>query len=526
MKDVSPTALVDLSMDLARSLHNDDRFERLLDAVRKCITCDAIVLLVCDHDTLRPLAQQGLHSDVLGRRFLIDHHPRFHAMMEQGTSISFPADSSLPDPYDGLVLGHNGELPIHACLGIPLIRNQRILGVLTLDSLTAGAFDALSRYTLDVIGTCAGATLDTALTMAQLERQSLQQQQMVSELNQHTLQRTGSELIGQSAVMQSLKREISLVAISPYTVLIEGETGVGKERVAAQLHQESPRADTPLVYVNCAALPDNLIESELFGHKKGAFTGADQDRTGKFRLADGGTLFLDEIGEIPLTAQSKLLRALQEQEVQPVGQDVTETVDVRVIAATNRDLAKEVEAGRFRADLYHRLSVYPIHIPPLREREGDVALLAGFFAEQLRHRLGLEQIILSPDVSLTLAQYDWPGNVRELEHVISRAALRARAREASLKIKITPADLEHLTLRVSEAPTQTPQEPDGHLAIQGGLRQATEVFQRLYIYQTLQEADGNWSEAARRLEVDRANLTRLAKRLGIQVKRRVVKEAK
>jgi Transcriptional regulator containing GAF, AAA-type ATPase, and DNA binding domains len=208
-------------------------------------------------------------------------------------------------------------------------------------------------------------------------------------------------------------------------VLITGETGVGKELVAMALHQASNRADKPLVSLNCAALPDTLVESELFGHVRGAFTGAHGERRGKFELANGGTLFLDEVGELPLTVQAKLLRVLQSGQLQRLGSDREHRVDVRLIAATNRDLAAEVRTGNYRADFYHRLSVYPLQVPPLRERGRDAVLLAGYFLEQNRSRLGLNSLRLSSEAQAALLAYDWPGNVRELEHLIGRSALKA-----------------------------------------------------------------------------------------------------
>ncbi|WOD08969.1 sigma 54-interacting transcriptional regulator [Marinomonas sp. GJ51-6] len=237
----------------------------------------------------------------------------------------------------------------------------------------------------------------------------------------------GGEMIGQSDVMQALEQAIKLVAPSDFAILIEGETGVGKELVARMLHQTSLRSASPMVYVNCAAIPHHLIESELFGHVKGAFTGADRDRQGKFLLADGGTLFLDEIGELPLEVQGTLLRAIQNQEIQAVGKDQVRKIDVRIIAATNRHLETEVSEQRFRADLFHRLSVFPIQVPALRHRQGDIPLLAGFFAERFRRKLGLQQLTLSSSAIGLLETYHWLRNVRELEHVISRAALFAKA---------------------------------------------------------------------------------------------------
>jgi transcriptional regulator with GAF, ATPase, and Fis domain len=208
-------------------------------------------------------------------------------------------------------------------------------------------------------------------------------------------------------------------------VLIQGETGTGKELIARAIHDRSPRRDRPLVKVNCSAISAGLVESELFGHSKGAFTGAVTARTGRFEVANGGTLFLDEIGELPLETQAKLLRVLQELEFEPVGSNETRRVDVRVIAATNRDLQQFVAEGRFRADLYFRLSVIPITMPPLRARDGDVALLVGFFAERFAREFGKRIDGIAPEAMTQLLAYDWPGNVRELSNVIERAVVLA-----------------------------------------------------------------------------------------------------
>jgi anaerobic nitric oxide reductase transcription regulator len=304
-------------------------------------------------------------------------------------------------------------------------------------------------------------------------------------------------------------------------VLIQGQTGVGKELVARTLHQLSRRAKRQLVHLNCASLPETLAESELFGHAKGAFTGAERERPGKFLLADGGTIFLDEVGELPLSVQSKLLRVLQSGEIQPVGKDEVKTVNVRVIAATNRDLAAEVAAGHFRADLYHRLSVYPITVPALKERQQDVLLLAGYFLELTARKLGIRQLKLSTAAQSVLLQYNWPGNVRELEHVISRAALKAR-KEAKAQdiIALLPQHLE-----LAEHAVSADNNPQAALPViynKGlSLKAATEEFQKQQIIQILSQTGGNWSLAAKQLDLDRANLARLAKRLGIKVEKTV-----
>lgn len=507
--------LLQLCLNLTESLPNQDRFERLLATVRQAILCDAVVLLKYHpQGVLRPLAQAGLTPDILGRQFKLEDHPRLRLICEANAPTRFPAHSELPDPYDSMLLASEGKLPIHACMGLPLVTRDELIGVLTLDSLNAGAFDEIPQRTLDLISAMAAATLQTATLLQQLEQRNRLDQALLREMNQEAIQKDGGQLIGDSEAIKTLKKNIELVAATDFKVLIEGETGVGKELVARHVHQLSTRNHRPLVYVNCAAIPENLIESELFGHRKGAFTGAHQTRNGKFLLADGGTLFLDEIGELPLTAQSKLLRVLQNQEIQPLGQDTVQQVDVRIIAATNRDLKAAVLKGEFREDLYHRLSVYPIHMPPLRQRHGDINLLAGYFTENTRRRMGLKQLTLSPEALSALSRYTWPGNVRELEHVISRAALIASSATPSLISRIEP---KHLGLNPNQTTTTIPTIAEASLDIQPqpSLKEATEAFQRQLIIKALSQHNNNWAAAARTLDIDRANLVRLSKRLGI-----------
>ena len=232
-----------------------------------------------------------------------------------------------------------------------------------------------------------------------------------------------SEIVGSGPEMQDVYHLMSLVADSASTVLLLGETGTGKELIARAIHNASPRQNKLMIKVNCAALPANLIESELFGHERGAFTGAVERRIGKFELADHSTLFLDEIGEMPLEAQVKLLRVLQEKELERIGGKTTIKVDVRVIAATNRNLEEEVKAGRFRPDLYYRLNVFPIVLPPLRNRRDDIIPLAHFFVDRYNKNSGRKVTGISPKVIQELQAYPWPGNVRELEHLIERSVL-------------------------------------------------------------------------------------------------------
>jgi DNA-binding NtrC family response regulator len=252
-----------------------------------------------------------------------------------------------------------------------------------------------------------------------------------------------SEIVGESAALHQVFREIELVAPSEATVLILGETGTGKELIAQAVHQRSRRRDKPLVRVNCTSIPKELFESEFFGHTKGAFTGAIRERAGRFEAAAGGTLFMDEVGEIPLELQSKLLRVLQEKSYERVGEEKTRRADVRIVAATNRDLQKEVAAGRFREDLFYRLNVFPLKVAALRERKEDIPLLATYFIELLVKELGCRKPRLTRAGIKALQEYDWPGNIRELRNVIERAAIFAKggALEFDIPTSSSSADL-------------------------------------------------------------------------------------
>ena len=265
--------------------------------------------------------------------------------------------------------------------------------------------------------------------------------------------------------------------------------------------------------MNCAALPESIVESELFGHARGAFTGADTARLGKFRMADGASLFLDEIGELPLHMQPKLLRVLQDGEIQCLGSDRPQHVDVRLFTATNRDLEAEVRAGRFRADLLHRLDVCRLRVPPLREHRQDIPQLAGHFADRGRTRLGTGPVRLSPEAQDALTVGDWSGNVRELENVIARGILRAAARvDSGETVLIESHDLD------DRAPARAAASPSTETAADPALpfREAVNEYQRRLIRAAVRRSDGNWSAAARELGLERANLHHLAKRLGLK----------
>ncbi len=258
-------------------------------------------------------------------------------------------------------------------------------------------------------------------------------------------------IVGTSQPLRHMQKRIEAVADTPVSVLVQGESGVGKELVAREIHGRSQRADKPLVKVNCASIPKELFESEFFGHVKGAFTGAHRDRIGRFQLADGGTIFLDEIGEIPMELQSKLLRVLQESEFERVGDDVTRSVDVRVVAATNRDLEQLIVDGEFREDLFYRLSVFPVEVPPLRERGDDIIQLAQYFLEQSCKDFGRETLTLTRAQAAHLKSYDWPGNVRELKNVIERAVILSTGTVLRLDLSMPGLAADEVPIESSRA---------------------------------------------------------------------------
>lgn len=517
-------AVIPLIDDLAVEMPAATRYQRLLAVLRRLLPCDAAALLrLEDGRQLVPLAVDGLSTDTLGRRFHLDEHPRLAQLLQQPGAYRFADDCDLPDPYDGLLDPPQAQLEVHDCMGCVLQLDGQPWGLLTLDALSAGSFGAVELGRLEAFASLAAVMVKTVERIDRLAVQ-LQAQQLEAQQWRQVAQAAASpEMIGQSTASRALRKELRIVGPSELGVLISGETGVGKELVARAIHQLSARAAQPMVVINCAALPDTLVESELFGHVRGAFTGALAERRGKFELADGGSLLLDEVGELPLPVQAKLLRVLQSGQLQRVGSDREHRVDVRVIAATNRDLAAEVRAGRFRADLYHRLGAYPLVVPPLRERERDVLLLAGFFLEQARGRLGLRSLRLSEPAQQVLLGYSWPGNVRELEHLIGRAVLRALAAADGVRSRILTVDAQALDLPLELPPSLAPAvgddgqgAPAPALPLAGNLREAVDEFQRGQIRAALSRHAGNWAECARELGLDRANLHRLARRLGLK----------
>ncbi|NOH85800.1 nitric oxide reductase transcriptional regulator NorR [Vibrio sp. 03-59-1] len=522
---------IQVALDITSGISEQDRFVRLLATVRNMLKCDASALLIYQDQHFTPLATNGLSDDVMGRRFDIEQHPRLEAIARAGDVVRFPSDSDLPDPYDGLIPNHEDELKVHACIGLPLLQEDRLIGAVTIDAFDPMQFSRFSDHELRLISALAASSLHTALLMERLERNAGVNH---SDMSQAHTRATQQEIIGQSEAMIELKNQISAVANTDLSVLVMGETGVGKELVAQAIHAQSQRNEEALVYLNCAALPESVAESELFGHIKGAFTGAISNRKGKFELANKGTLFLDEIGELSLGLQAKLLRALQYGDIQRVGDDSHIKVDVRIVAATNRIMHEEVKTGQFRADLYHRLSVFPIFVPPLRKRDKDVILLAGFFAERCQHKLNIASINLSAPVLALLLQSRWLGNVRELEHAINRAAVLARAESNSAHLTLQPHHFQMSNepdrlldtdthLNASSANGQQSHSDDDLTNLHNfehlqdlELKRATEQFQTQFIQHAYLENEQNLSATAKQLGLNPGNLHRLMKRLGLK----------
>jgi Nif-specific regulatory protein len=384
------------------------------------------------------------------------------------------------------------ERRIHSVLAVPLEVFDRILGVIYLDASDPKAhFDENHLQLLTAIGSIAAAALDNARRMESLEQENRRLQAEIS---------LEHNMVGDSPRMRDVYQFIARVAPRDATVLIFGESGTGKELVARAIHRNSSRADKPCMAINCAALAETLLESELFGHEKGAFTGAVAQKKGKFEVAEGGTVFLDEIGELAPLLQAKLLRVLQEREFERVGGTRTIKLDVRLIAATNRDLEDEVKRGRFREDLFYRLNVVAVRMPALRERREDISLLASYFTAKFSQRSNRAVLGVSPQARACLNSYDWPGNVRELENAIERAVVLGSSD------MILPEDLPEAVLEKAESAGAT--EATFHDALRETKKQL--------VLNAFEQAQGSYTEAARLLGLHPNYLHRLIRNLNMK----------
>lgn len=505
-------SLIDIALNLNATLSSKDRYRELLRIIRDVVPYDASTLMLVEGDQLIPLASFGLTDEARKKTYPLKQNPRLDIIYHSQTPVHFPVDCDLPDPFDGMVASDPHALEhVHACMGCPLIVDNKTIGILTADSLTPNAFNHIDDSFLSALSALAGATLRTSLLLDALEESAKIQGMVAQDLMNQVSARSGSELIGTGPEIQRLKEDIKLVAKSDLAVLVTGETGTGKELVARSIHSYSRRSDKPMIYLNCAALPESIAESELFGHKKGAFTGAVSDRMGKFEVANHGTLFLDEIGELPLSIQAKLLRAIQEGEIQRVGEDKMRKIDVRVVAATNRVLEEEIQKGHFRADLYHRLNVYPLNTPPLKDHLHDIPLLVGYFCDYYQRRVGSKPFRLNEAAIEKLMSYSWPGNVRELKNIISRATLHASQNSDSHPVNIIGP--EHLFIPGSlPKKRETASIREKNLSLQ----EAMAEYKKNFILRAVKKHKGNWARAAQELGLHRSNLYHLRDQLGIK----------
>jgi DNA-binding NtrC family response regulator len=447
------------------------------------VAAPAQILIVEDKDSLRTMLRHALERQghaVLEAR----DQPEAVRMLQQSPAIVL-SDLRLPEGDGFGVLRASKEFDADT----PVI-------VMTAYGSIEDAVAAMKEGALDFLA----KPVDPD-HLALLVARALEQRRMVTEnllLKEELAVRRGAPLlVGEDLSLRKVFASLQKAAATDTTVLLEGESGTGKELFARSLHALSPRADAPFVAINCAAIPETLLETELFGHEKGAFTGAVARKPGKFEMAHRGTLFLDEIGDLPLALQAKILRALEEKRFERVGGTVTVQVDVRLVAATNRGLRAAVAARRFREDLYFRLSVFPITVPPLRDRPGDIPLLARYFVERFCRDMKKKPLTLSPGALEQLVSYRWPGNVRELQNCIERAVILSEGDAIQSR---------HLNLSfVAAEPASEPVNPLADLDLSGSLMDATKralaVVERMKIEATLKEADNVKGRAAELLQI-------------------------
>jgi len=393
---------------------------------------------------------------------------------------------------------------IQSTIGVPLWQGDEIIGVVQVDNRDAsGVFRERDLDVLALLCQSASQAFVHARLYARLRHAEEKERKENAYLKRREQTRREGAIIGEALSMRRLFDQLKKVVNTRVTVLIEGETGTGKELIASAVHYWSDRKDKLFVAQNCAAMPENLLESELFGHKKGSFTGAIDDKKGLFELADGGTLFLDELGEMPLNLQAKLLRALQEGEIRPVGGAKTIKVDTRIVAATNRDLEKEVTEGRFREDLYYRLKVFPIRVPPLRERAEDVPALVNHFLKRYNHEFQRRIAGFSQPAMEMLQSYKWPGNVRELENEAQRLVI-----QVDDDAFVQP---EHLSPKIRQAENVL-----GRVApAKGTLKEMMEQVERWMLLDALKDHNNNKSQTAKTLGITREGLHKKLKSFGI-----------
>jgi Nif-specific regulatory protein len=521
------TARLRLLYDLGRTFAAHIELEELLPLVtskcREALDAEGVSVLLLDaegDELYFPYVAEDkpeVAKRLVGLRFPADRGIA-GAALQSGKSIRVD-DAQSDFRFYGGVDRHTGATT-RALLAVPLVSPQGQIGVIqAVNRHGGGTFSDADLAFLEALAASVAVAIENARLYSRVKESEERLRTQVGALRRDLARRDRfSEILGTSAAMADVFRLMESAAASPIAVLVEGETGTGKELVARGIHRASARAEGPFLAINCAALPETLLESELFGHRRGAFTGAVQDHLGLFEAAAAGTVLLDEIGEMPMPMQVKLLRVLQEGEVVPLGDTRPRKIDVRVISATNRELSTEIAAHRFREDLYYRLAAFPIRIPPLRERREDIPLLADHFlaAAAERHRKWIRGI--DPSALDLLTRFDWPGNVRELSNELERAAALARndetvgVAELSAKLRTTAAPAEFRS-----APEAVPSVArTGAPELLEPLRQARATFETRYIAAALGRNGGNVSRTARALGISRVMLQKKMKALGLR----------
>src|SRR5271170_1410828 len=487
VRDLNALLRISKAVNSVRGLEALER--QILESIFEVAPADRAAILLCDQGIEECSSvygwdrRSGANPAVQVSRTIVSQ------VLQEGVALlcnDLPAAEAFSDTASVV------DRHIRSVLAVPLEVFDRVLGVIYLDaSDPAVRFDEDHLQLLTAIGSIAAAALDNARRMEWLEEEN---RRLQAEMN------VEHNMVGESPRMRDVYQFIGRVASSDSTVLVFGESGTGKELVAHAIHQNSGRANKPCVAINCAALAETLLESELFGHEKGAFTGAIVQKKGKLEIAEGGTVFLDEIGELAPSLQAKLLRVLQEREFERVGGTRTIKLDVRLIAATNRDLEEEVRKGRFREDLFYRLNVVALRMPALRERREDIPLLSSYFAAKFSQRANRQVLGVSPQARACMTAYDWPGNVRELENAIERAVVLGSSD------LILPEDLPEAILEKAESAGAT------MTAFHDALRESKKQL----ILNAFEQAQGNYTEAARLLGLHPNYLHRLIRNLSMK----------
>ena len=466
--------------------------EKVLESILAIVPADQVAILLTENGGAEFTSIMGRHRRLGANQPVRASQTILNRVLEENLAV-LSDDVQGDDEYrksDSLI-----ERRVHSVMAVPLEFQEKLLGVLYLEASLPGVhFDSDMLQLVMTLGNIVALAIDNA---GHLEQLGLENRRLHEELSIH------HSMIGESKAMREVYAFISRVAGRDSTVLISGESGTGKELVARAVHTNSVRKDKPFVAINCAAITETLLESELFGHEKGSFTGAVAQKKGKLEVAEGGTVFLDEIGELALPMQAKLLRVLQEREFERVGGTRQIKLDVRLIAATNRDLKEASRTGAFRSDLYYRLNVVSLEMPALRDRKEDIPLLAAFFAARHAEKVKRNVAGISPEARACLMRYDWPGNVRELENAIERAVVLGSTE------LILPEDLPDSILEESSASGESVG------ALHDGIRDAKKAL----IERAIEQAKGNYTEAAKLLGVHPNHLFRLIRTLNLKQKR-------